>query len=332
MVVLPYYYLSSVYLLATTTVAAFSITSPLHHSTQTKVGRPSSFVPRVSSSSTTCLGANAKPGSFEYALIFDCDGVIIETEELHRLAYNAAFKAAGLKIDGEPVEWSVAYYDVLVNTVGGGKGKMFYHFRNTTGAFPISDVGGTTQAAPETPEEQQALIDSLQDNKTELYKSLIEEKAVPRPGVIELMDAAIADPNVAVGVCSASTKAAVTKVLAVTLGDERRNKLDVCILGDDVSRLKPDPLIYATAAERLQIDPARCVVVEDSLIGLKAAKGAGMKCLITYTKGTSKEDFYANGADAKVPELASSGVTFEGIFGPLREGGVDSSILDGIKD
>jgi len=57
-----------------------------------------------------------------------------------------------------------------------------------------------------------------------------------------------------------------------------------------------------------------------------------MKCLITYTKGTSKEDFYANGADAKVPEIASSGVTFEGIFGPLRESGLDSSILDGIKD
>lgn len=74
---------------------------------------------------------------------------------------------------------------MLVNTVGGGKGKMFYHFRNTTGAFPMSEDG--SKQAPETPDEQQALIDSLQDNKTELYKSLIEEKAVPRPGVIELM-------------------------------------------------------------------------------------------------------------------------------------------------
>ena len=78
----------------------------------------------------------------------------------------------------------------------------------------------------------------------------------------------------AVGVCSASTKEAVTKVLDVTLGEERRNKLDVCILGDDVSEKKPSPLIYVTAAERLQIDPKRCVVVEDSLVGLKAAKGA----------------------------------------------------------
>lgn len=82
------------------------------------------------------------------------------------------------------------------------------------------------------------------------------------------------DPKIAVGVCSASTKAAVTKVLDVTLGEERRNKLNVCILGDDVSKLKPDPLIYVTAAERLQIDPSRCVVVEDSMVGLRAAKGA----------------------------------------------------------
>ena len=60
----------------------------------------------------------------------------------------------------------------------------------------------------------------------------------------------------------------------MVLGPERREKLNVCILGDDVSKLKPDPLIYVTAAERLGIDVDRCVVVEDSLVGLKAAKGA----------------------------------------------------------
>jgi hypothetical protein len=48
---------------------------------------------------------NAK--GYEFALLFDCDGVILETEELHRLAYNAAFKEFDLTIDGEPVVWSV---------------------------------------------------------------------------------------------------------------------------------------------------------------------------------------------------------------------------------
>ena len=264
-----------------------------------------------------------------YALLFDCDGVIIETEELHRLSYNAAFKEFNLKIGDDPVEWSVAYYDVLQNTVGGGKNKMFFHFRNTTGTFPSSEDG---RPGPTTPEDEQDLVDRLQARKTDLYKDMIAEKAKARPGVLELMDQALADENIRVGVCSASTKAAVTKVLDVTLGAERRQKLDVCILGDDVSKLKPDPLIYVTAAERLNIDPARCVVIEDSIVGLKAAKGAGMRCIITYTTSTENEDFYALGCDAKVPELGSAGVTLDMIFEPMRKGGPDAEILVGVKD
>jgi HAD superfamily hydrolase (TIGR01509 family) len=208
--------------------------------------------------------------NYDYALLFDCDGVILETEELHRLAYNEAFKSAALTIDGKPVEWSVEYYDILQNTVGGGKPKMFFHFRNTTGQFPM--VGD--KPAPSTLEEQQALIDALQAHKTEIYRTYIEEKAVPRPGVIALMDEALADPTIAVGVCSASTKEAVQKVLAVTLGDERLSKLNVCILGDDVSEKKPSPMIYNEARQRIGIDKERCVVVEDSMVGLRAAKAA----------------------------------------------------------
>jgi HAD superfamily hydrolase (TIGR01509 family) len=207
---------------------------------------------------------------YDFALLFDCDGVILETEELHRLAYNSAFKAADLTLGGEPVEWSVEYYDVLQNTVGGGKPKMFFHFRNTTGEFPM--VGN--KPAPSTAEDQQALIDDLQAHKTDIYRTFIEEKAIPRPGVIELMDEALADPSIAVGVCSASTKAAVQKVLAVTLGEERLSKLNVCILGDDVSEKKPSPMIYNEARERIGIDKDRCVVVEDSMVGLRAAKAA----------------------------------------------------------
>ena len=263
-----------------------------------------------------------------FALFFDCDGVIIETEELHRLAYNAAFKEFNLNIGNEPVEWTVEYYDVLQNTVGGGKNKMFFHFRETKGAFPTSEDG---KAAPSTPEEEQDLVDRLQARKTDIYKDLIAEKAAARPGVIELMDQALADPKIKVGVCSASTKEAVTKVLDVTLGEERRNKLDVCILGDDVAKLKPDPLIYSTAAERVGIDPSRCVVIEDSVVGLKAAKGAGMRCVITYTSSTEREPFYDIGADAKVPELGSRNVNLEMIFGPMKSQ-LDADILTGVKD
>ena len=200
---------------------------------------------------------------------------------------------------------------------------MFYHFRETLKSFP-DGIG-------DSDEERQELIDDLQANKTELYKQLISEKAVPRPGVIELMDEAIASPDIAVGVCSASTKAAVTKVLDTVLGEERRKNLDVCLLGDDVPKLKPDPLIYATAAEKLGLDPSKCVVVEDSIVGLKAAKGANMRCLITYTSSTEGEDFYGLGADAKVPELAERKVTLDSIFTPIKKD-ENAEICVGLKD
>ena len=57
-----------------------------------------------------------------------------------------------------------------------------------------------------------------------------------------------------------------------------------------------------------------------------------MKCLITYTKSTENEDFYGTGADAKVPELKKAGVSLDKIFGPIRENGVDTEILVGVKD
>jgi HAD superfamily hydrolase (TIGR01509 family) len=222
----------------------------------------------------------------------------------------------------------VEYYDMLQNTVGGGKPKMFFHFRNTTGVFPEQG----SKPAPATAEEQQALIDALQTYKTATYKKMLETQAKPRPGVLELMDEALDDERIAVGICSASTKEAALKTLDITLGPERVKQLDVCILGDDVSAKKPDPLIYNTARERLGMSPEQCVVIEDSLIGLQAAVRANMKCLITYTSSTADMDFYGEGALACVPDLASRKVTLSSIFDPLREHGLDADILPGIKD
>jgi hypothetical protein len=57
-----------------------------------------------------------------------------------------------------------------------------------------------------------------------------------------------------------------------------------------------------------------------------------MKCIITYTSSTEAEDFYGEGADAKVPELGSKKVTLDSIFGPMKKHGVDAELLVGIKD
>lgn len=236
---------------------------------------------------------------FDAALLFDCDGVLVETEELHRRAYNEAFKHFGLRVDTMPVEWSVEYYDALQNTVGGGKPKMKYHFTQTVGKWPTV----TDRPTPSTEAEGAALIDDLQDYKTERYKLLVQE-AVPRPGVLRLMDEAIATPRLAVGICSASTRGGFEKVVNTVVGPERLAKLDVIIAGDDVTAKKPDPMIYNLAATRLGLPPQCCVVVEDSLVGLKAAVSAGMHCVITYTSSTRQEDFYGHGASAKLLDFS----------------------------
>lgn len=104
------------------------------------------------------------------------------------------------------------------------------------------------------------------------------------------MDAA-KEAGIPVAVCSAATKAAVVFVLQNLLGKERFEGLDLFMAGDDVPIKKPDPTIYRVAAERLNVDPARCLVIEDSTIGLEAALGAGMQCLVTTTSSTSSQDF-----------------------------------------
>jgi len=233
--------------------------------------------------------------------LFDCDGVIVETEELHRLAYNGAFEAFELKIGSTPVNWSVEYYDVLQNTVGGGKPKMKWHFKEN--GWPSSKT--TNGVVPTSDADRDALVDALQDKKTEIYKRIVEEVAVARPGVLALMDEAIADPTIAVGICSAATKAGFEKVVNSVVGSERLSKLDVLMAGDDVTKKKPDPLIYNLAREKIGLPSSKCVVFEDSIVGLRAAVGANMPCLVTPCGSNQDADFIGEGASVVVPDLSN---------------------------
>lgn len=79
-------------------------------------------------------------------------------------------------------------------------------------------------------------------------------------------------------------------IVSCLLGSERAEQITV-FAGDVVPRKKPDPAIYLLAASTFDVDPPSCVVVEDSAIGLAAAKAAGMKCIITKSGYTAEEDF-----------------------------------------
>jgi HAD superfamily hydrolase (TIGR01509 family) len=266
--------------------------------------------------------AAAVPTSID-ALIFDCDGVIVESEDIHRRAYNAAFEEFDIICPGEtsPAVWSVEFYDMLQNKVGGGKPKMRWYFGEV--GWPTSNILGGKTA--ETDEEKTILIDTLQDWKTDKYKDIIVSGQVePRPGILKLMDDARAS-GTPVAVCSASTKAAVDFVLPALLGKERFESLDLYMAGDDVPLKKPDPSIYKVAAERLKVDPARCLVIEDSMIGLAAALGAGMQCVITYHSGTESQDF--PGASAVLANM--DGMEFADLAGGKVEGRDDRKVAAG---
>ena len=237
------------------------------------------------------------------ALLFDCDGVIVETEELHRLAYNQAFADFGLEVGGKPVDWTVSYYDKLQNTVGGGKAKMRWHFARA--GWPASTRGPAPAAGADGEEgaDQTALIDALQDFKVEAYKGFISGGDVaPRPRVLELMQEARA-AGLKVAVCSASAKPAVIHVLSNLLGEEQFAALDCFLAGDDVENKKPHPEIYNLAAELLGLAKEECVVIEDSGVGCSAAMAAGMRCVITYTDSTAGEPF--EGAERILADLES---------------------------
>ncbi|PNW73203.1 hypothetical protein CHLRE_14g623000v5 [Chlamydomonas reinhardtii] len=268
--------------------------------------------------------AHAKK-NYTSALLFDCDGVIVETEELHRKAYNAAFAAFECTIDGKPLVWSVEYYDVLQNTVGGGKPKMKWHFNRN--GWPASKAG----PPPATEEAKNKLVDDLQDCKTDHYKVIVESAAEARPGVLELMDEGLARGDVAMAICSAATKEGFEKVVNSVVGKERLAKFDLILAGDDVPKKKPDPLIYNLARERLGVPADRCVVIEDSLVGLRAAKGAGMHCIITPTTSTASADFCGEGAAAVVQALKGPNykVSIDDIFGFVCD---DKGVCEAVPD
>ncbi|KAG2579481.1 haloacid dehalogenase-like hydrolase domain-containing protein At4g39970 [Panicum virgatum] len=243
----------------------------------------------------------ASPASSLDALIFDCDGVILESENLHRQAYNDAFAHFGVRCppaSADPLYWDEAFYDELQNRIGGGKPKMRWYFGEI--GWPSSKIFETP---PSTDSDKEKLVDIIQDWKTERYKETIKSGTVePRPGVLRLMDE-VKGAGIKLAVCSAATKSSVIMCLENLIGLERFNGLDCFLAGDDVKLKKPDPTIYITAAEKLGVESKNCLVVEDSVIGLLAAKGAGMSCIITYTPSTASQDF--TDAIATYPDLSN---------------------------
>ncbi len=94
------------------------------------------------------------------------------------------------------------------------------------------------------------------------------------------------------------------------------NDLDAMLSGTDILHQKPDPEIFLKAAEKTNSDPAQCVVMEDSIAGVQAAKAAGMKC-IAVTTSFSKAELILAGADYVTDDLMSAGEVIKNLLSKI---------------
>jgi len=169
------------------------------------------------------------------------------------------------------------------------------------------------------PEEDRVTkVKALHLQKTDIFMELIDEGLIPlRPGVLRLVDEAI-DAGVRLAVCSTSNEKAVANLVMTLMGADRAAKFQI-FAGDMVKVKKPAPDVYDMAVDTMALDKTRCVIVEDTHIGLGAARAAGISCIVTKSSYSAEEDF--TGASMIVEELgdgSDSVVTLETLTSLLK--------------
>ena len=194
-----------------------------------------------------------------YGFIFDVDGVIADTEAVNARASIKVF-ADLFGIEG-----------VVRKDFEAGLGR---------GAEEYVKAGARVHGL-ELTEEQ--IKKATQLRQEYFLKILSEEPLPPFPCVLELMDKAMKEKNFRVAIATSGTLEKSRAVLEAANVPYRKM---VYINGDHVKNKKPDPELFLLAAERMGIEPANCVVIEDAPNGVQAAKAAGAKC-IAVTNSTN---------------------------------------------
>jgi beta-phosphoglucomutase family hydrolase len=185
-----------------------------------------------------------------HAVIWDVDGVILDSGEQHRQAWAALARERGFP-----------YSDAAFWTTFG--------MRN---ADIIPQIFGV---------HDPARVAALGERKEEHYRALLAGSAVPLPGAVELLAQLHASGYRQALGSSAPTKNLDLIVALLGIGPY----LDAVVSGEQVARGKPAPDIFLAAAHALAVPPQRCLVIEDAPAGVQAAHAGGMKCLAVLRAG-----------------------------------------------
>ncbi|MBU26187.1 MAG: phosphatase [Gammaproteobacteria bacterium] len=200
------------------------------------------------------------------AVIFDVDGTLAETEEVHREAFNTVFEQAGLGW-----YWSSEEYRELLKVFGGKE--RIRHFVKTESIDGINDKD----------------ILELHRLKTSLYAELLPRTAELRPGVVRLVEECLSR-SVRLAIATTTTESNVDALNRAVGGTLRLDAFDVVVGGNTVPQKKPDPMVYQTTLKRLGLEPTEAIAIEDASAGVDAARGAGLRCLVTPSFYTTAQD------------------------------------------
>jgi HAD superfamily hydrolase (TIGR01509 family) len=177
-----------------------------------------------------------------HAVVFDCDGLLLDTETAWTRAESTLFERHGSTFTMD-------------------------HKRDLIGSSHAI-AAAKLEVMLDRPGAGEALIDELHD----LVMAEARHDVEPRPGAVALVDALL-EAGIPVAVASNSPRAFLDSVLA-TAGVADR--FEHTVAGDEVEHPKPAPDIYLEACRRLHADPERSVALEDSPTGAQAAHAAGM--------------------------------------------------------
>lgn len=206
------------------------------------------------------------------ALIFDVDGTLADTEEVHRLAFNRAFAEYTI-----PWEWSPALYERLL-AISGGRERIEFYMRELLAQGPGEIL---------TPD----LIRELHARKTEIYAEMLRAGRLRlRPGVERLLREA-RDAGLKLALATSSARSNLETLLDLNLPADWRDWFDAIESCDTVQAKKPSPAVYLAALRGLNLPASVCIAFEDTLNGLKAARAAQLVTVITTHRYTQARHF-----------------------------------------
>jgi beta-phosphoglucomutase family hydrolase len=185
------------------------------------------------------------------AVIFDFDGVVIDSHEAHERSWFALAEELGRPFTRE----------TFVATFG----------QRNESILPL--LGWAEEG-------DKARIQQLGDRKEALYREILSKEGIaPLPGVVALLED-LHKEGVSCAIGTSTPRANVECVLQITglVGFFRE-----VAAAEDVTRGKPDPEVFLKAAAKLGAEPSACVVIEDAQVGIHAAKAAGMKAVAVTT-------------------------------------------------